>query len=227
MNRLINYTWCKFFIRLVLLGLILLNIGCEGGIDTRETDLVVRKTVDNSAPDEGGTITFTVTVTNNGPYQATNISLNDALPAGLTAVAITPSQGSYAAPTWTVGTLNNGTSATLTLQATVDAGTTGSTITNIVTNFTSDRPDNNETADDLSESITVSNNTDLWVTKTVDNVIPDEGDTINFTVTVNNNGPLQATNVSLEPPEQSPPVRAATAPRPGRWAHLPAGPLLP
>jgi uncharacterized repeat protein (TIGR01451 family) len=117
---------------------------------------VVRKTVDNSAPDEGDTITFTVTITNNGPYQATNVALDDALPAGLTAVAITPSQGSYAAPTWTVGTLNVEATATLTLQATVDAGTAGSIITNTVTNITLDQIDSNATDDDLSESIFVS-----------------------------------------------------------------------
>ncbi len=198
MNRIINYTWSEFFIALVLFGLILLNTGCEGGIDTGDTDLVVRKTVDNPAPDEGDTINFTVTVTNNGPNQATNVSLNDALPAGLTALAITPSQGSYTAPTWTVGTLNILASATLTLQVTVDAGTTGSTITNTVTNVTLDQPDSNATADDLSESISVGISTDLWVVKTVDNSIPNEGDTITFTVTVTNNGPIQATNVALD-----------------------------
>ena len=69
------------------------------------TDLVVAKIVDNGTPDEGDTVTFTVTVTNNGPAQATNVSIDDVLPAGLTAGTITPSQGSWTAPTWTIGTL--------------------------------------------------------------------------------------------------------------------------
>ena len=97
------------------------------------TDLAITKIVDNGTPDEGDTVTFTVTVTNNGPAQATNVSLDDVLPADLTAGTITPSQGSYAAPTWTVGTLANSSSATLTIQATVNTGEAGQTITNTVT----------------------------------------------------------------------------------------------
>ena len=129
------------------------------------TDLVIRKIVDNGTPDEGDTVTFTVTVTNNGPAQASNVSIDDALPAGLTAGTITPSQGSYTAPTWTIGTIDSGSSATLTIQATVDAGTAGQTITNTVTNVTLDQMDNNTTADDLSESVTVGNSTDLVIGK--------------------------------------------------------------
>ena len=82
------------------------------------TDLAITKIVDNGTPDEGDTVTFTVTVTNNGPAQATNVSIDDVLPADLTAGTITPSQGCFTAPTWTIGTLANGVSATLTIQAT-------------------------------------------------------------------------------------------------------------
>ena len=84
-----------------------------------DLDLHVAKTVDDPSPDEGQSITYTITVTNNGPAQATNVSLDDVLPAGLTAGTITPSQGSWAVPTWTIGTLDGGSSATLTIQATV------------------------------------------------------------------------------------------------------------
>jgi len=48
------------------------------------TDIVLTKTVDDNTPNEGQNITFTVTVTNNGPAQATNLVINDVLPAGLT-----------------------------------------------------------------------------------------------------------------------------------------------
>ena len=163
-----------------------------------ETDLVIAKTVDDATPDEGDTITFTVTVTNSGPARATNVSIDDALPAGLTAGTITPSQGSYTAPTWTVGTIDSGSNATLTIQATVDAGTAGQTITNTVTNVTLDQTDSNTTTDDLSEAVTVGDETDLVVGKTVDDATPDEGDTVTFTVTVTNSGPARATNVSID-----------------------------
>ena len=71
-------------------------------------------------------------------------------------------------------------------------------ITNTVTNVTLDQTDSNTTADDPSESITVGNATDLVIGKIVDNGTPDEGDTVTFTVTVTNNGPAQASNVSID-----------------------------
>ena len=182
------------------------------------TDLVIGKTVDNAAPDEGDTVTFTVTVTNSGPARATNVSIDDALPAGLTIGTVTPSQGSWAEPTWTVGTIDSGSSATLTIQATVDAGTAGSTITNTVTNVTLDQVDSNATVDDPSESITVGNSTDLVVTKIVDNAAPDEGDTITFTVTVTNNGPARATNVAINDTLPAGLTAGTVTPSQGSWA---------
>ena len=60
----------------------------------------------DSTPNEGDTVTFQIQVTNNGAAQATNVSLNDLLPAGLTATANngTVSQGSYNATTgvWSI-----------------------------------------------------------------------------------------------------------------------------
>ena len=49
----------------------------------------------NPTPNVGDTITFTVTLTNNGPNAATSVQVTDLLPAGLTFVSATPSQGTY------------------------------------------------------------------------------------------------------------------------------------
>ena len=182
------------------------------------TDLVVAKIVDDATPDEGDTVTFTVTVTNSGPARATNVAIDDVLPAGLTAGTVTPSQGTWAAPTWTVGTIDSGSSATLTIEATVDAGTSGSTITNTVTNITLDQVDSDTAADDLSESITVGNSTDLVVTKIVNNAAPDEGDTITFTITVTNNGPARATNVAIDDALPAGLTAGTVTPSQGSWA---------
>jgi len=95
-------------------------------------DLNVSKTVDDAAPTEGDTITYTVTVTNAGPGPATVVQLTDLLPAGVTLISATPSKGTYDAITgdWFVGTIAVGSNASLALQATVDAGTGGTTISN-------------------------------------------------------------------------------------------------
>jgi uncharacterized repeat protein (TIGR01451 family) len=127
------------------------------------------------------------------------VSITDLLPAGVTYSSDTPSQGAYVSGTgvWTVGTINSGASATLAIQATVDAGTSGSTITNTITVVSLDQIDSNITADDLSEAITVNNATDLSLTMIVDNATPNVGDNVTFTITVNNSGPDNASGVAV------------------------------
>ncbi|HFQ61772.1 MAG TPA: DUF11 domain-containing protein, partial [Epsilonproteobacteria bacterium] len=124
-----------------------------------QADLVTTKIVDNATPSVGDTVTFTLSVTNNGGAQATNVSLTDTLPIGMNYTSSNPSQGSYANSTglWTIGTLNNGSSATLTISGTVDAGTEGGTLTNTTTAAsTPDQTDPSTVGDDLNESITVN-----------------------------------------------------------------------
>ncbi|PZO09690.1 MAG: hypothetical protein DCF27_05510, partial [Lysobacteraceae bacterium] len=88
-----------------------------------QADLAVTKAVDNAAPLVGSNVTFTVTVSNNGPAPALAVVVNDPLPAGYTFVSSTPSVGSYNSGTgaWTVGALANGATATLSIVATVNA----------------------------------------------------------------------------------------------------------
>ncbi|NVJ67540.1 MAG: DUF11 domain-containing protein, partial [Gammaproteobacteria bacterium] len=123
-------------------------------------NLVTSKTLSSadSTPNIGDTVSFLITVTNSGPDTATNVSLTDSLPAGLTAAVGNGavSQGSYDGTTWSIGTLTNGANATLTLVGTVNAGTGGSTITNTTTAAVGDQFDNDTAGDDLSESVTVN-----------------------------------------------------------------------
>ncbi|MEX0277796.1 MAG: hypothetical protein AB3N19_09785 [Ruegeria sp.] len=107
-------------------------------ITISSADLVTVKTLlTGGAVFDGDTVQFQIVVTNNGPDDATNISLTDILPAGLTysGAGATESQGSFDQPSgiWSVGTIANGANATLTLEATIDAGQGGNTITNTTT----------------------------------------------------------------------------------------------
>ena len=91
-----------------------------------DADLVTVKTLasGDATPDEGDTVIFEILVTNNGGAQATNVSLTDSLPPGLTFTGSSVSQGSYDIATglFDIGTLSVGQSATLTLEGTVDVG---------------------------------------------------------------------------------------------------------
>src|SRR5207245_740536 len=87
----------------------------------QQADLALTKTVNNATPNVGDTITFTVQVGDLGPNTATNVQVSDLLPAGLSLVSATPSQGSYNSATglWTVGTITTTTAQSLQIVATV------------------------------------------------------------------------------------------------------------
>jgi choice-of-anchor A domain-containing protein/uncharacterized repeat protein (TIGR01451 family) len=86
-----------------------------------DVDLKLTKTASNLNPKDGDQVTYTITVTNFGPATATGVVATDLLPTGLTYGSYTASQGTYNEVTgaWTVGTLANGASATLTITVTV------------------------------------------------------------------------------------------------------------
>jgi uncharacterized repeat protein (TIGR01451 family) len=95
-------------------------------------DLTLTKTVDDASPREGDTVTYTVSVTNGGPDDATSVEVTDDLAAGLTFVSASATQGSYRASTGvcSVGALAVGETAGLEILARVDVGTAGTTIPN-------------------------------------------------------------------------------------------------
>ena len=92
-------------------------------------DIQVNQTINNTTPQTGDYVTITINATNNGPSNATGIIINDLLPAGLyvgsddSNTSYTTTQGTYNPTTgdWTIGTLNNNTTATLTIIARVNA----------------------------------------------------------------------------------------------------------
>ncbi|PHN96050.1 hypothetical protein CSC81_16905, partial [Tenacibaculum discolor] len=141
----------------------------------------------NARPTEGATVTFTITVNNNGPVDATNVSLADAIPAGLTATANNGNTGgdqpsTYVNPNWTIPFIASGQFVTLTIEGTVDVGQNGMTITNTTTAATTpDQTDPTTAGDDLNESITVDGCLDTDGDGDCDSTDPDINDPCNFT----------------------------------------------
>jgi uncharacterized repeat protein (TIGR01451 family) len=88
-----------------------------------EADLVITKTIDNARTRPGETVAYTLKVTNNGPSSASNVSLTDKLPVGLSFVSAVSSQGNCTeangAITCALGNLTSGASATVTVRANV------------------------------------------------------------------------------------------------------------
>lgn len=115
-------------------------------------DLEATKTASKDSAKVGDTITYTVTVTNNGPGDATNVRvIEDNAVGNLRLVSSSPSVGSVDDSTglWTIGALAVGERATNTITATaVEAGTAVNSVF-----VESDNPDNY--GDNNSASATV------------------------------------------------------------------------
>lgn len=145
------------------------SVDCFAFSPSVTADLNVGKTVDNAAPSEGDTVTYTVTVTNGGTGPATVVQLVDALPSGVTLVSAVPSQGTYDSITgdWYVGNLAVGSSASLVIQVTVDAGTGGTIITNTASVDFLSQIDQNPANDVASVDINPRGKPNLTVVKAV------------------------------------------------------------
>ena len=161
-----------------------------------DPDIVLSKTADTNAIEDGDNVTFTVTVESSGIDPVSNLVINDVLPTELELVSATPSFGTWTDPNWTIGNMNSGEIHTLTIVARAKFKTSG-TITNAISN-TQDQVDSNTSTDDLTEQITITAKiADLRLSKTVQKGIAKVGETITYTVSLKNDGPRDATGVQV------------------------------
>ena len=121
-----------------------------------DLDLTLTKTASTLTPAIGESVTYTLTVTNNGAAPATNTAVSDILPAGVTYVS-DDSGGTQGAPVdydpgngvWTIASIASASSATLDIIVTVEA--TGD-LTNRAEIIAADLPDPDS---DVTESFDV------------------------------------------------------------------------
>jgi uncharacterized repeat protein (TIGR01451 family) len=161
-----------------------------------EADVQLVKTVDNSEPVVGANVTFTVKVTNGGPEDATGVEVTDLLPATLTFVSATPSQGTYTPGSglWTVGSITVGQTATLDIVATVNAP---GAITNTATKTAQTNPDYITGNDTASATLNDDTMTDLALSMTASHEPAAPGTQFTYSIVVTNLGPATATGVTV------------------------------
>jgi uncharacterized repeat protein (TIGR01451 family)/fimbrial isopeptide formation D2 family protein len=162
------------------------------------TDVSVTKTVDTATPALGANVTFTVTVRNNGPNAASNLRVQDLLPAGLEFVSASAGQGSYdpydpATGLWYVGALAVNATATLTLTA---KAASSQTTTNQACLYALNQTDTNA-ANNCGSAVVSPQSADLRLTKTVDTATPNLGSNATFTITLTNLGPSSTTATTV------------------------------
>ena len=147
----------------------------------------------------GGTVNYTITVTNSGPSTASNVVVKDNLPAGAT---FQSASGSYVTNsgvvTWSGMTLAKGATASYTL--TLTAPVSGAFVNTALS--TSDTPDsntNNNNGSAASSKVTtaVTPSADVIVLLSGPGSSP-LGSNIVYSITVSNAGPSTASNVIVK-----------------------------
>ena len=166
---------------------------------TASADLSITKSDSPDSVLAGQNLTYLITVTNNGPNAATGVTMTDILPAGVTYVSATPSQGiciGTSTVTCTLGNMNYLASATVTIVVTpIAEGTIYNSASVDVGGNESDPNIGNNTT--LPVPTTVDPSADLSITKTGPASVPQVGDNVTYTITVTNNGPSPATGVTV------------------------------
>ncbi|WMN11424.1 T9SS type A sorting domain-containing protein [Marivirga salinae] len=174
-----------------------------GETPTQVSDLALSFNADNLNPCVNSLVTFTVNLTNNGPDNATNISVISALPVGFTLQEATASTGTYnqSSGYWTIPYVGNGETVSLEMKGTVNVGEN----TNSITTYASLRSYNQADSD-------FSNNAGSITVNVADNeapsitAIPDQITDINTTTP-----PITFTIDDFETPEGSLTVSAVSS----------------
>jgi uncharacterized repeat protein (TIGR01451 family) len=160
-------------------------------------DLQIVKTVDDVTPDAGQTVSYFVTVMNAGPDGASGIEVEDILPSGVTYLAHSSSSGLYSPVTglWSLPPLAASASATLEIMVLVDSGGS-STIVNTAMIVAGDESDPDLSNNSATATVVVGG-ADLQVSKSVSNLAPISGASVDYFVTLQNLGPNTATGVQV------------------------------
>jgi uncharacterized repeat protein (TIGR01451 family) len=125
-----------------------------GGI-APAADLSITKTDSPDPVTAGSSLTYTITIANNGPNTATGVTLTDTLPGSITFVSSTPSQGfcsGAAVVTCSIGSLANSASATVAIVVTPTAAATLTSTASV----TAAETDTNAANNSATQSTTVS-----------------------------------------------------------------------
>jgi len=157
-----------------------------------EADMAIAKTGPGSAV-PGTSVTFTVDVTNGGPSDARDVDVSEAPPPDYSFDSATaPCGGGFPCD---LGTLTPGQTVSFDVTYSIEPGATGD-LTNSVS-VTTSATDPNGGNDSDSATTTMDSTADLTIAKAADAVQAFEGQTFEYTLTVDNAGPSDATGVVI------------------------------
>ncbi|NRB53755.1 MAG: DUF11 domain-containing protein, partial [Saprospiraceae bacterium] len=190
----------------------------NAGVDPVQIDLELDKSVDNRNPLVGSTVVFTIDLVNQGPDEATGITVFDPIPSGYSdaqlvsfdgTAFITPSGRSLV---WRIPSLAAGESVSVSFSATVNAVgnyTNLAQVTRVNEDDVDSTPDNGVDTDNDGEvddddgdeddgdgvEVDPIPVIDLELDKSINNATPDVGSNVIFTISVINQGPSDGTGI--------------------------------
>ncbi len=166
----------------------------NGGTAGNAADISINKVLNTAAPYiTGQTLNYSITVTNNGPHAASNVVISDT-PSNLSITGV--SGAGCAALPCTIATLANGASETITVTATINAAGAFDNAASVGAD--EDDPDASNNTDNSGNGGTAGNAADVSINKVLNTAAPYiTGQTLNYSITVTNNGPHAASNVVI------------------------------
>jgi uncharacterized repeat protein (TIGR01451 family) len=169
-----------------------------------KADLQLIKTASTSSVGAGGQVMYTLVVNNNGPSDATGVTVSDDLPAGMSLASAKPSQGSCASGATVkcnLGTVAAGGSAQVLVTANVSSSAGGATKNKA--SVIGDQPDPNPKNNEDETTVKVLNPpppqpvSEIKIVKKADHANVYPGQKLTYILTVSNGGPDTASNVSV------------------------------
>ncbi|MCP3998499.1 MAG: DUF11 domain-containing protein, partial [bacterium] len=178
----------------------------NASLTPQSADISLAKTISDATPNVGDNVTFTITISNAGPNDATGVAISDLIPFGYNTVSNISAGGSLVGPTvtWSGLTVVSGGTTVVTFDAVVASPPADYANTAEVTasdqmdpDSTPDNDDGDQSEDDEDSADATPQQANLSLAKTVSDSTPNVGDTVTFTVTVSNAGPDDATGVTV------------------------------
>jgi uncharacterized repeat protein (TIGR01451 family) len=160
-------------------------------------DVAVRMTGSPSSVLQGGILTYTINVTNNGPFTAKGVTLTTSLPTNANLISATTTQGtiSFGGGFESIGDIGRGTNVVITIV--VSPTVTGNITANTIASISPSEVDPNTFNNVAFVNTTVGPAADLGVTAVASPSPVVGGSNVTYIATITNLGPNTASSISF------------------------------